>query len=268
MGRPRRKPPLADPRFTGLRDAVRRGWYNSATGEVWAGFRVTRDDIVLDAGCGEGNAVLFCAGQGAHVVFTDVDPKKVSTLTEKLRQTHAGKYEGFVSDCQPIPLPNAFATKILIQEMLEHTTDPAAVLAELARVGQTGATYLISVPDARSERLQKPVAHDIYFQIPNHLQVFNKKRFIALVEGAGLVVERYDTWGFYWTVFMSLYWLAHPANASHTPVLDRIHPPYHPVLQSWADTWEQMMLLPGSEKLMKSFDRFLPKTQVIVAVKK
>jgi len=257
----------ADPRYCGLRDAVRRGWYRLETGELFEGFQVSRDDIVLDAGCGEGNAVLFCAKQGAHVMFADVDQDKVSALIEKVRETPARKIEGFVSDCLPLPLPDACATKILATEMLEHTENPQAILAELVRVGRSGAKYLITVPDARSEMLQKPVAHPVYFQTPNHIQIFDKDRFIGLVENAGLKVERYDTWGFYWTVFMSLFWLVHRDDPLDGAVLDQINPPYAPVLQSWANTWSQLMELPGSENLMESFDQFLPKTQVIVAAK-
>ena len=54
-------PKDVDPRFCGLQDAVRRGWYRLETGELFAGFQVTRKDVVLDVGCGEGNAALFCA---------------------------------------------------------------------------------------------------------------------------------------------------------------------------------------------------------------
>ncbi len=257
----------ADPRYCGLKDAVKRGWYNLATGELFAGFRVTRDDVVLDAGCGEGNAVLFCARQGAHVVFADVDERKVAALIEKASRTSARKVEGFVSDCLPLPLPDAYATRILATEMLEHTANPAAILAELVRVGKSGAKYLITVPDARSERLQEPVAHPVYFSPPNHIQIFDRERFTALVENAGLAVERCETWGFYWTVFMSLYWLVRRSDKMNGAVLDQIAPPYHPVLQSWADTWAQVMELPGAEILMESFDRFLPKTQAIIASK-
>lgn len=260
-------PPDADPRWCGLRDAIRRGWYNLENGELFAGFQVTPDDVVLDAGCGEGNAVLFCANRGAHVVFTDLDKNKISALIGKALKTPARKVEGFVSNCQPLPLPDACATKILATEMLEHTENPEAILAELVRVGRPDAKYLITVPDARSENLQKPVAHPVYFSAPNHIQIFDREDFVRLVENAGLKVERYDTWGFYWTVFMSLFWLARDNDQMDGAVLDKINPPYHPVLQSWANTWSQVMELPGAEKLMESFDRFLPKTQVIVAVK-
>ncbi len=259
--------PDADPRWCGLKDAVRRGWYNLETGELFAGFQIRADDIVLDAGCGEGNAVLFCAKQGAHVVFADVDKEKISALIEKAGKTPARKVEGFVSDCLPLPLPDAYATKVLATEMLEHTENPKAILAELVRVGRPGAKYLITVPDARSEMLQKPVAHTVYFSAPNHIQIFDRERFVRLVESAGLKVEHYDTWGFYWTIFMSLFWMVREKDQVNGAVLDQINPPYHPVLQSWANTWSQLMELPGSEKLMESFDQFLPKTQAIVAVK-
>ena len=258
----------ADPRYCGLKDAVRRGWYRLETGELFPGFQVMREDIVLDVGCGEGNAVEFCARQGAHVVFCDVEKEKVETATRKAAMAGARKIEGFVSDSMPLPLPDAYATKILATEMLEHTPDPDIILAELVRVGMPGTRYLITVPDARSERLQKPVAHPVYFSAPNHIQVFDKDHFIRLVEASGLCVEKYDTWGFYWTVFMSLFWLTNQEENIEGTVLDRINPPYHPVLQSWANTWSQLMELRGAEKLMEAFDRFLPKTQVIIASKR
>lgn len=257
----------ADPRYCGLSDAVRRGWYRLETGELFAGFRITAEDIVLDVGCGEGNAVLFCAKQGAHIVFSDVDAAKIAALTQKARAAGARKVEGLVSDTAPLPLADAYATKILATEMLEHTADPEAILQELVRVGKPGARYLITVPDARSEMLQGPVAHPFYFRAPNHIQVFDKERFTRLVSNSGLKVERYDTWGFYWSVFMSIFWLVHREGNLDGAVLDQIKPPYHPVLQSWANTWAGLMELDGAEKLLESFDQFLPKTQVIIARK-
>lgn len=256
-----------DPRFCGLLDAVRRGWYQLETGELFTGFKVTGDDIVLDVGCGEGNAILFCAKQGAHIVFSDVDATKVKALTEKAHASTARKVEGFVSDTTQLPLPDAYVTKILSTEMLEHTSNPEIIMAELVRVAKRGAQYLITVPDSRSEMLQKPVASPAYFAKPNHIQIFDKENFVRLVESSGLKVERYDTWGFYWTVFMSLFWMVHQQECFNDAVLDCIKPPYHPVLQSWSNTWAGLMELKGSEKLLESFDQYLPKTQVIIARK-
>lgn len=256
-----------DPRICGLRDALKRGWYRLETGELLDGFQITADDIVLDVGCGEGNAITFCALKGAHVVFTDIDPKKISVTAKNLRATPARKTEGFVANSLPLPLPDRYATKILAMEMLEHTANPEKILAELVRVGKPGARYLITVPDSRSETLQKPIANPIYFSQPNHIQIFDKNKFVRLVKNSGLKVERYTTWGFYWTVFMSLFWIVHQKNDLEGAVLDSIKPPYHPVLQSWSNTWAELLKLEGAEKLLESFDQFLPKTQAIIARK-
>ena len=256
-----------DPRICGLRDAVKRGWYQLDTGELFTGFRITKEDVVFDFGCGEGNAVLFCARQGAHVVFTDVDEAKIKALIEKIKTTGARKVEGFVSDTLPLPLPGEYATKILATEVLEHTTEPEKIMEELVRAGRPGARYFLTVPDSRSEMLQKPFADPVYFIRPNHIQIFDKERFVTLVENSGLKVERYETWGFYWTFFMSLFWLVHQKGDLQGAVLDAINPPYHRVLQSWSNTWAGLMELKGAEKVMESFDQYLPKTQLIIAQK-
>lgn len=259
----------ADPCMSGLRDAVKRGWYRSATGELFVGFKVTKDDIVLDVGCGDGGATLFCAKQGAHIVFSDINEHKIKALMEKADKSDARKVEGFVSDSVPLPLPDEYATKILSMEMLEHTEDPEKIMSELVRVGKRGAQYLITVPDSRSEMLQKPFAAPDYFLKPNHIQIFDKERFLRLVENSGLKVERYDSWGFYWTIYMSLFWIVGQDKrmSFKGAIVDKIGSANHPVLQSWANTWAGLLELDGSERLLESFDQYLPKAQIIIARK-
>jgi ubiquinone/menaquinone biosynthesis C-methylase UbiE len=259
-----------DVRHAGLKDAWRRGWYQTETGELFPGFKVTADDIVLDVGCGDGEDTLFCARQGAHVVFSDVDEQKIEKLMERAHQTCARKVEGFVSDTLPLPLPDQYATKILSMEMLEHTSNPSKILEELIRVGRRGAQYLITVPDSRSEMLQKPFADPLYFSEPNHIQIFDQESFARLVENSGLKIEKYDSWGFYWTVFTSLFWIVaqHEKRPLTGAVLDEIiKPPHHPVLQNWANAWGGLAELDGSAKLIESFDKYLPKAQLIIARK-
>jgi SAM-dependent methyltransferase len=256
----------ADPRKVGYQDAVNSGWYQRESGELLEGFKIVPEDTVLDIGCGEGLAALFCASRGAHVVFTDVDPEKIAALREKAVRSKARKIEAFVSDSRPLPLDDDYASKVLAMEMLEHTNDPAAILAEMVRVGKPGAHYLITVPDQRSEALQQPFADPSYFAAPNHIQIFDKKRFCDLVSGSGLVIEKYHTWGFYWVMWMSIFWsLPHQAPEGET--LSLVAPPYHPALQHWSDTWEEIMKLPRAQAMVDSFNRTLPKAQAIIARK-
>jgi ubiquinone/menaquinone biosynthesis C-methylase UbiE len=255
-----------DPRRIGFLDAVNSGWYQRETGELLEGFKIDPEDTVLDVGCGEGLATLFCASQGAHLVFTDVDPEKVDILREKAMRSKARKVEAYVSDSTPLPLADQYASKIMAMEMLEHTEKPEAILAELYRVGKPGAQYLITVPEERSEVLQKTFADPSYFAPPNHIQIFNKNRFCDLVSASGLTIERYTTWGFYWVMWMSIFWSL-PDQAPERETLSLVSPPYHPALQSWSNTWNEIMKIPNGQSMVDAFNRALPKAQAVIARK-
>jgi len=256
----------ADPKKVGFQDAFNSGWYQRETSELLKGFKITPEDTVLDVGCGEGLATLFCASQGAHVVFTDVDEGKIDQLKDKALRSKARKVEALVSDSMPLPLADEYASKILAMEMLEHTKDPEAIVRELVRVGKPGAQYLITVPDKRSEDLQEPFASTQYFERPNHIQVFDKKDFCDLVKSAGLVIENYTTWGFFWVMWMSIFWIV-PAQESDGETMGMIHPPYHKALQRWAETWNEIMKLPDAQSMVDAFNRTLPKAQAVIARK-
>lgn len=127
---PENAPDYVDSRDCGLVDAVQSGWYQSETDELFKGFPVGADDVVLDVGCGAGGATLFCANRGARVIFSDVVEEKIEALRQRVASTPARDAQGIVSDSCPLPLEDALATRVIALEMLEHVDDPAQVLAE------------------------------------------------------------------------------------------------------------------------------------------
>ncbi|MEW4440682.1 MULTISPECIES: class I SAM-dependent methyltransferase [Pseudomonas aeruginosa group] len=266
---PENAPDYVDSRDCGLVDAVQSGWYQSETDELFKGFPVSADDVVLDVGCGAGGATLFCANRGARVIFSDVVEEKIEALRQRVASTPARDAQGIVSDSCPLPLEDALATRVIALEMLEHVDDPAQVLAELVRVGQPGALYLLAVPDAAGEHLQKRFAPSYYFSAPNHVRIFEREQFAGLVRESGLEVLQQSTFGFYWTLWMCIYWTCARATGAELEgaTHDVVQPPYPPLLNDWAKLWHQLLKMPESAPMKAALDDLLPKSQVIVARK-
>jgi SAM-dependent methyltransferase len=237
------------------------GWFNNETGELFTGFPIVQDDTVLDVGCGDGSKVSFCARQGAHVIFVDVDPGRVAQAALRMESSGARRLTPIVGDCASLPIGDETATRIIASEVLEHLTDPARVLAELYRVGQPGALYFFTVPDSTTEKLQMmlpDVPPRDYFAFPNHIRIFSREEFLKVVADAGLIVEAYGANGFY----SGLWWLfLRAASGGELSDTD------HPVVNLWASTWAALLETPDGEKIKAVLDSVLPKTQWIVARK-
>jgi ubiquinone/menaquinone biosynthesis C-methylase UbiE len=247
-----------DPFVLGIDDAQLSGWYNHETSELMTDFPVGPDDIVIDVGCGDGGALNFCAEKGAYVILADLDAERVERAFSWMTEKAPGRVEKHITDANPLPLPDRSVTRVICMEMLEHVDDPAVVLAELFRIGKPGARYLITVPDPVQEKLQKHLAPAIYFQKPNHIRIFERAEFEAVVLAAGLTIERRSFYGFYWAMWWLLFWQCN---------IDFKGMPRHPVLDNWARTWAAVLATEDGLKVKHLFDRFMPKNQVIVASK-
>ncbi|MDF9774298.1 class I SAM-dependent methyltransferase [Pseudomonas baetica] len=257
------------PREVGLHDAMHDGWFSGDSGELLKGFAITADDTLLDVGCGEGVATLFAVRQGASVIFTDSEHDKVRELARQVAAQSDKPNLGLVSNSLPLPLADGCASKVVCMEVLEHIDQPEPFMAELVRMGRPGAQYLLSVPSPVGEHLQKGIAPASYFQAPNHVQIFTPERFAALVEDAGLVIEHRQASGFFWVMGMIFFWASERAVGRDLggAVRDRIQAPYPPLMESWAKTWQDLLAQPDGLAIKQILDRFMPKSQVIIARK-
>jgi SAM-dependent methyltransferase len=257
------------PRDIGLYDALLDGWFLGDSGELLKGFAITADDTLLDVGCGEGVATLFAVRQGASVIFTDSEHDKVRELARQVAAQSDKPNLGLVSNSLPLPLAEGCASKVVCMEVLEHIDQPEPFMAELVRMGRPGALYLLSVPSPVGEHLQKGIAPASYFQSPNHVQIFSPERFAALVEDAGLVIEHRQATGFFWVMGMIFFWASERAAGRELggAVRDRIQAPYPPLMESWAKTWQDLLAQPDGLAIKQMLDRFMPKSQVIIARK-
>jgi len=125
--------PEFDVSWLGLVDAGLSGWYLNDTDEVFRGVHITADDVVVDVGCGDGGAILFCAERGAEVIAVDIDADVIAGIAARLANSSARAYATHVSDSNPLPLAGGIATRVICSEVLEHVDDPGRVLSELVR---------------------------------------------------------------------------------------------------------------------------------------
>ena len=163
-----------------------------------------------------------------------------------------------VSNCDPIPVRDGFASVVICTEVLEHVPDPVRLMAELVRVGAPGARYLISVPDPGSEAVQRKLADESFFRVPNHLRVFGRDEFVRLLLDGGLLIENIQGYGFFWSVWWAFYWSCEAAGLGRE----------HPALIHWARAWTAILESPDGPKIKAALDAVVPKSQLIIARKK
>jgi 2-polyprenyl-6-hydroxyphenyl methylase/3-demethylubiquinone-9 3-methyltransferase len=114
--------------------------------------RDLRDQDWLDAGCGSGTLTRWLAAAGARVVGVDAaeemiaQARQLSGQDERKLQVH---YE-HIATIADLPLPDRSLSGILCSSVLEYVSDPAACLAEFARVLRPGGLLVISVANRNS----------------------------------------------------------------------------------------------------------------------
>jgi SAM-dependent methyltransferase len=100
-------------------------------------------EVVLDLGCGTGNAAMIAAGRGARVTGVDPSPR----LLEVARATAAaaGLDADFIlGNAASLPVPDGSVDAIGSVFGVIFAPDPAAAAAEMARVLRPGGRIVLS----------------------------------------------------------------------------------------------------------------------------
>lgn len=237
------------------------GWFDDNSGALYSDFLITADDQVLDVGCGNGRYLFFCAEQGAHVSWVDIEEHKVEAMKAALQDSSAASLSGYVSDCQPMPFDKPFATKIIASEVMEHVDNPAQFLSELYRIGLPGATYLLTVPHQKSEETQKSFAPKEYFEKPNHINIFSEEEVETLIKQAGFEIISQQNTGFYQAIWWLFIWICPGEGLSTERVQNST------LMRSWVQTWSELLKNERGVQVKNILDNVFPKRRVVVARK-
>ena len=96
---------------------------------------------ILDIGCGAGHLSRALSGDGASV--TGIDPGEAA-LAKARRAVPAARFEA--ASAEALPFPEAAFDGAVMLNSLHHVPDPAAALAEAARVLRPGGRLVVVEP--------------------------------------------------------------------------------------------------------------------------
>lgn len=146
---------------------------------------------ILEIGCSSGYVGATLVAKGHRVTGVELDPAAAQAAREVLHEVHTGDAEGFF-DAHPQRRYDA----ILLGDVLEHMTDPAATLRRCVAHLADGGGVAISLPcvthgSVRAMLLEGRWDYADYGLLDRtHLRFFSRKGMAELLSSAGLAIAR------------------------------------------------------------------------------
>ena len=97
---------------------------------------------VLDVGCGLGGKTLAYLEAGARVVGIDIEAANVAQAS-RFTKGRGARAEFAVGDASRLPFRDGAFDLVVANDSLEHFADPAAALADIARVLAPGGSAVL-----------------------------------------------------------------------------------------------------------------------------
>jgi SAM-dependent methyltransferase len=152
-------------------------------------------DRVLDLGCGFGRHAFEAYRRGAHVVAVD---RSASEVAEVTKMFHAMVAAGEASpsqvatavraDLTALPFDDGAFDVVIASEVLEHITDDARAIGEIARVVRPGGQVAVTVPRWWPERVCWSLSESYRTEPGGHVRIYTADGLADRLTGAGLVV--------------------------------------------------------------------------------
>lgn len=150
----------------------------------------------LDVGCGAGSFATLLRSLGTgHVVGIEPDPERAAIAAGSADRVICSTVEHALDH----ELGDTRFDLIVASDVLEHLVDPWSVTRQLAAHLGPGGRLLLSVPNVGNLEVVKQLMlrgdwryDDVGMFDRTHLRWFGRRTLRALLDGAGLVPER---WG-------------------------------------------------------------------------
>ena len=162
----------------------------SAMGALLAAARVSPEDSVLDVACGPGIVAAALAPSARSVTGIDLTPEMVELARERCARAGLANTTFEVGDVTDLPYPDGEFSKVVCRYALHHVRDPAAVVAEMARVCAPGGRVVVvdmvvgDDPGVAERFNEVERTRD-----PSHARSMPQRELLSLLARAGLEAE-------------------------------------------------------------------------------
>jgi SAM-dependent methyltransferase len=105
------------------------------------------NEILLDAGCGNGRWSQLYAGLGLQVIGVDFAPNMMKAAIKRaIIHSYAEKFSGLLADLEYLPFKDSIFDYICLYGVMEHLPNPEKVIIALSKLLKSGGFLLIDVP--------------------------------------------------------------------------------------------------------------------------
>lgn len=167
-------------RYTRLRDV----FFSSALHKWWAAldgdtsfYTARGQGRLLDIGCNEGRGLGIYAANGFEVEGLELNVAAATVARKRGFVVHTGLLETFHSE--------KLFDVVVLSNVLEHASDPAAMLRDVAHLLGPGGQVWISCPNARSFMRKVFGSRWINWHIPFHIVHFSASSLESLLRQNG-----------------------------------------------------------------------------------
>jgi SAM-dependent methyltransferase len=106
---------------------------------------LTRDDVLIDGGCGTGNWLVEMSSR-CRVLGLDSFPESVALARPRLEAVGGSVLQ---TTLDRVELPDASATVVTLLDVLEHLDNDETALREMVRLVRPGGLIVVTVPALR-----------------------------------------------------------------------------------------------------------------------
>ncbi|MBW8855279.1 MAG: class I SAM-dependent methyltransferase [Bradyrhizobium sp.] len=142
-----------------------------------------RPRTLVEIGCGAGSLLAELAARGVAPELAGFDLSAAAIDIARGHDLPGVRFEVF--DGARVPVAERTYDVAVLSHVLEHVPEPAALLAEAARVA---SWVLVEVPLERNRSAARPAKREEAARI-GHIQFFDRDTVRALCAGAGLAIR-------------------------------------------------------------------------------